>query len=76
MRGYELAIALLVGCSGGPGGSGQQRTQADCDAIAEQIRTEAVKEGFATQGICNNPAAKNFAQACEQLHECNASLGN
>ena len=63
---------LVVACSGG-----SSKTQADCDAIANQIRQQAQKDGLATTGICNSTdpsVARRYAEACKALQECQAEV--
>jgi hypothetical protein len=45
--------------------------QSKADTVANTIRAEATKDGFATQGVCNNPSATNFTAACNTLRDNN-----
>ena len=63
-------LTSVSACSGG-------RTQADCDAIAQEIRDAAAARGIPAQGICSsqNPTVqKDFGAKCQELRECNDDL--
>lgn len=68
-----LAAAALV-CACGSSDEERRDKQKECDAIAEDIRNAARVRGIASQGICNNPSATDFAAACARLRKCNQEL--
>lgn len=45
--------------------------QSKADAVAANIRTAAPGYGFSAQGVCNNPSATQFVNACKTLRENN-----
>jgi hypothetical protein len=64
-----LATFVLVAaaCSG--------RTQADCDAIASDIRAEAQRFGLPHEGVCLHPAApQSIRSRCDELRRCNEEV--
>ncbi len=67
-----VVVALLVaGCgSADPVGT----SQADCDKIAEEIRTHA---GTRAQGICSSTVQTDidrFGKACRALDDCQSHV--
>ncbi len=61
-----FVLVLVSGCTAG------RPTQADCDEIAQEIRTHG-----GTRGICSSTKPTDisrFGKACNALTQCEASL--
>lgn len=68
-----VVLALCAACSS------SKRTEADCQKIADDIRTAAVQSNIPTQGICTNttPAVvERFGKACADLKACNDEVND
>ena len=72
----KVAIVIVLGwvaaCSSST--SDKTKTQADCDAIATQIRTAATQRSLDPNGVCSStdPAVKkDFGASCQSLQDCN-----
>lgn len=64
---YLLLTCAFAACAG------KAHTQADCDAIADDIRTAAARRNLDTRGICNSTNAtiqQDFGKACADLKAC------
>jgi hypothetical protein len=65
---FLVLLAAVAGCSG------KSKTQADCDAIANDIRSSATDAGKDPAGICvsTDPNIKQqFGAKCQALTDCN-----
>jgi hypothetical protein len=60
-----LVLSSTLACS--------SRDQADCDRIAQEIRTRAAARNIPSQGACNStvPGAEDLKAACDELRKCN-----
>jgi len=83
VRNLVTLVALMVLCAC----SGTTTSQADCDKIASDIRTAAIKRGYDGDGdgdgrpdalgVCGSTNAqiqKDFGKACADLKACNGSV--
>jgi hypothetical protein len=76
----ELGLAKIVGvvcltwaiaaCSSGD----KEKKQAECDAIADDIRRSAAARGIQGPGACNHPSFPEGKDACDRLATCNREL--
>jgi hypothetical protein len=62
-----VLLVIVAGCSS------KSKTQADCDAIGNDIRSSAADAGKDSNGICvsTDPAIKQqFGAKCQALTDC------
>lgn len=63
----QMIVVLIVtaACAGT-----DKTTQAECDQIEQQIKTQAFKDGRDPTGICTAPPTKGYADACAAFTNC------
>ncbi len=60
-------------------GGNSSTTQADCDAIAKEIRDAANVRGISSVGVCSTTNAaiqRDLGPACARLKACEDALAN
>jgi hypothetical protein len=71
LRAISIGIVLLSASCG----SDKTKSQADCDAISNEIRTTATQRGLDPNGVCSSTSPTvqaDFQKACAALDDCHA----